>query len=181
MPVALLDRTRVFIDLRATGLLRGLGHDPTLAASPERVSVDAGEADAGGSATTAVFRVDAIEPPSDMSAADRRKMLEHLRGSEVLDAARFPTVVLQGRYRAAKGGGTLSGTLTVRGVARPVSMAVRVAREADGLVASGAWEGKLTELGVKPFKALLGALKLEDWIRLRLEARFTEGRSRSSP
>src|SRR5579863_5565306 len=115
MPVALLDRTRVSIDLRATGLLRGLAHDPTLTARPERVSVDAEEADEGSMAT-AVFRVDAIEPPGDMSAADRRRMLENLRGSEVLDAVRFPTIALRGRYRAANGGGTLSGTLTVRGV-----------------------------------------------------------------
>jgi hypothetical protein len=172
MPIALLDRTRVFVDLRATGLLRGLAHDPTLTASPELVSVEAGEGDSG-SATTAVFRVESIEPPGDMSAADRGKMLENLRGSEVLDAVRFPTITLRGRYRAATGGGMLSGTLTVRGVARPVSMTVRVVREGDGLVASGAWEGKLTDLGIKPFKALLGALKLQDWIRLRFEAKFT--------
>ena len=38
------------------------------------------------------------------------------------------------------------------------------------ILARGAWEGRLTDLGIKPFKALLGALKLEDWIRLRLEA-----------
>jgi hypothetical protein len=46
-------------------------------------------------------------------------------------------------------------------------------RRAELLLATGAWEGRLTDLGVPPFKALLGAIRLEDWIRLRLEARFT--------
>jgi hypothetical protein len=66
----------------------------------------------------------------------------------------------------------LSGDLQVRGVPRRVSMSIRVAREAGALVATGAWEGRLTDLGIRPFKALLGAIKLEDHITLRLEMRF---------
>jgi hypothetical protein len=171
MPIALPDRSHVLIDLRATGLLRGLAHDPVLQARPERISVEVGAGDDGWT-TSAVFRVDAIEPPGDMSTADRDRMLENLRGADVLDAARFPTIALEGRYRGTLAGGTLAGELVVRGVPRPMSMAVRVVREGGSLVASGAWEGRLTTLGIKPFKALLGALKLEDWTRLRLEARF---------
>jgi|SRR5580658_1992206 hypothetical protein len=171
MPIALLDRSHVLIDLRATGLLRGLAHDPVLTAPAERISVDVGAGDDGWT-TSAVFRVDAIEPPGDMSPADRDRMLENLRGADVLDAARFPTIALAGRYRGTLEGGALTGDVVLRGVPRPISMAVRVIREGDALVASGAWEGSLTALGIKPFKALLGALKLEDWTRLRLDARF---------
>jgi hypothetical protein len=171
MPIALLDQSRVLVDLRAAGLLRGLAHDPTLTARPGRVSVDtaSGKID---SAVFAVFAVDAIEPPSGMSAADRDRMLENLRGRDVLDSARFPSIELSGRYRGTLDAGTLAGELVVRGVPRPISMAVIVTRATGKLVASGAWEGRLTTLGIKPFRALLGALKLEDWIRLRLEATF---------
>ncbi|MGO9835343.1 MAG: YceI family protein [Polyangiaceae bacterium] len=171
MPIALLDRSLVLIDLRATGLLRGLAHDPVLTARPERISVEL-EAGDDGWATSAVFRVDAIEPPGDLSTGDRERMLENLRGAEVLDAAHFPTIALEGRYRGTLEGGTLAGEIVVRGAPRPMSMTVRVVREGGSLVASGAWEGRLTTLGIKPFKALLGALKLDDWTRLRLEARF---------
>ena len=99
-------------------------------------------------------------------------MGDNLRGREVLDAARFPTIDFRGRYAGSLDAGTLSGELRVRSVARPVSMSIRVAQSAGVLVATGAWEGRLTELGIRPFKALLGAIKLEDWIALRLEARF---------
>ncbi len=172
MPIALLDQSRVLVDLRATGLLRGLAHDPTLTACPGRISVDmaSGEID---SAVFAVFAVDAIEPPGGMSAADRGRMLENLRGRDVLDSARFPSIELRGRYRGTLDAGTLAGELVVRGVPRPISMAVSVTRATGKLVASGTWEGRLTTLGIKPFRALLGALKLEDWIRLRLEATFS--------
>jgi polyisoprenoid-binding protein YceI len=184
------DGSRVFIDLRATGLLRAVAHSPTLTARPERVTVDLAERagdpalEAAASATAgaghaalaatveASFAAAAIEAPADISASDREKMVDNVRGPDVLDAARFPTIDFRGRYEGTLEGGTLSGDLHVRGVARRVSMRVRVAREAGALVATGAWEGRLTDLGIRPFKALLGAIKLEDRITLRLEARF---------
>jgi polyisoprenoid-binding protein YceI len=174
MRLQVKDGSRVFIDLRATGLLRAVAHSPTLTARPERVTVDLAEP-AGGAVDATVeasFAAVAIEAPADISASDRDKMVDNVRGREVLDAARFPTIDFRGRYEGTLEGGTLSGDLRVRGVARRVSMRVRVAREAGALVARGAWEGRLTDLGVRPFKALLGAIKLEDRITLRLEARF---------
>jgi len=52
-------------------------------------------------------------------------------------------------------------------------MDLTVASEGRAFLVTGAWEGRLTDLGVKPFRALLGALRLEDWIRLRVEARLS--------
>ena len=168
-----VDGCRVFIDLRATGLLRALAHSPTLTATPESLVVDyrveANEADVDAS-----FRAVAIEVPADLSASDRGKMRDNVLGPEVLDALRFPTLDFRGRYAGTLDAGTLAGDLTVRGTARRVAMSVRVSREADVLVASGSWKGRLTDLGIKPFKALLGAIKLEDFIALRLEARLAE-------
>jgi len=60
----------------------------------------------------------------------------------------------------------------VRGAPRSLSMPIAVARRGELLIATGAWEGTLTELGVAPFKALLGAIRLEDWIRIRLDVWF---------
>jgi polyisoprenoid-binding protein YceI len=174
MRLSLQDGSRVLIDLRATGLLRAVAHSPTLSARPERVTVDFGEAssEAAEAAVEATFRADAIEVPADIPASDGAKMGDNLRGREVLDAARFPTIDFRGRYVGSMDAGTLSGDLRVRSAARPVSMSIRVSHSAGLLVATGAWEGRLTDLGIRPFKALLGAIKLEDWIALRLEARF---------
>jgi polyisoprenoid-binding protein YceI len=99
-------------------------------------------------------------------------MRENTLGPEVLDAGHHPTLEFRGRYAGTRSSGTLEGELVVRGVPRRFSMGVEVAGSGGKLVATGVWEGRLTDLGIKPFKALLGALKLQDWIRLRLHAVF---------
>jgi polyisoprenoid-binding protein YceI len=171
MRLQLLDGSRVFIDLRATGMLRALAHSPTLTCVPERVTVDF-EGREGEASVEASFRAAAIEAPVGIPPADRAKMLDNLRGREVLDAARFPTLDFRGQYAGSLSAGTLAGDLRVRSVSRRLSIPVRVSEQASALVATGAWEGALADLGIKPFKALLGAIKLEDWIALRLDVRF---------
>jgi polyisoprenoid-binding protein YceI len=165
--------SRVYIDLRATGLLRAVGHDPTLAARPEAASVDLGDGQ-----VAVRFEVAKIEPQGDVSDSDRHKMMENMRSDEVLDARRFPFIELRGRYEGTADGGQLRGELNVRGQPHRIALPVRAKKQWDVIVATGTWEGRLTELGIKPFKALLGALKLENWIRLRMEARF---RSEATP
>jgi hypothetical protein len=159
--------SRVFVDLRATGLLRAVGHDPRLSARPEPAVVDLDDGQ-----VLVRFQVADIEPQGDMSESDRHKMMDNMRSAEVLDASRFPVIELRGRYEGTTDGGELRGELVVRGRPRRVAVTVRATKQWDVFVAAGTWEGKLTDLGIKPFKALLGALKLEDWIRLRMEARF---------
>ncbi|HZU84615.1 MAG TPA: YceI family protein [Polyangiaceae bacterium] len=173
MRLELRPESIVRVDLRSTGLLQSIAHNPTLTAHPEPFVVELGATDPIDVATDVRFPAAGVEPPGDMSAADRERMRDNVLGRDVLDAARFPAVELHGRYVGNIDGGTLSGDLRVRGAPRPISMAVRVERAGDRLVARGTWEGRLTDLGIKPFRALLGAIRLEDWVRLRLEAVFS--------
>jgi hypothetical protein len=159
--------SRVFIDLRAAGVLRAVGHDPALAARPEATSFDLDDGQ-----VVVRFAVADIEPLGDLSEPDRRKLLGNLRGADVLHAGRFPTLELRARYEGTVDSGELRGHLVVRGQPRDLVMSLRTTRQWDVLVAAGAWEGTLSELGIKPFKALFGALQLKDWIRLRVEARL---------
>jgi len=161
----------VLVDLRATGLLRAVGHDPTLAARPDPVAIEV-EGETLDVPLTVRFPATSIEPPRDIPSSDREKMRENLLGRDVLDANRHPAVEFRGRYSGTLDAGRLAGDLSIRGALRRLEMPVSIRREGDAFVATGTWEGRLTDLGVKPFKALLGALKLEDWARLRLDARL---------
>jgi hypothetical protein len=176
MRLELAADSRVLIDLRAAGLLGAVGHDPTLSAAPSAVSLEVPEA--GGAeldfAVEARVPVDAIEPPATMSASDRAQMRDNLRGPDVLDGARWPTVDFRGRFAGTLARGKLSGTVVVRGNPRPVAIDVSVSRRGPDFVAEGDWTGTLTELGIKPFRALFGALKLKDWIRLSLRLCWKE-------
>jgi polyisoprenoid-binding protein YceI len=173
MRLRLSPDSRVYVDLRATGVLKALAHSPTLVARPDVLDVVA-DGDALDVTLEARVPASAIDPPGDVPASDRDKMRENFLGPQVLDARRFPTLVFRGRYEGSLAGGTLTGQLDVRGAQRRMAIPVTVARRDEQRVATGAWEGKLTDLGVAPFKALLGAIRLEDWIRLRLDARFAE-------
>jgi polyisoprenoid-binding protein YceI len=176
MRLQLAADSRVLIDLRAAGLLGAVGHDPTLSAAPSAVSLEVPEG--GGAeldcAVEARIPVDAIEPPADMSASDRAQMRDNLRGPDVLDARRWPNVDFRGRFAGTLERGRLSGHLVVRGIERAVAIDVSISRRGSDFVAEGDWVGTLTELGIKPFRALLGALKLKDWTRLRLRLRWKE-------
>lgn len=171
---ALSPDSRVLVDLRATGLLRALGHNPTLVAHPNAAMIEAVAAEGETRATLALrFPVARIALPEDISRDDRDKMRANMEASEVLDAARFPVVDVAARWQGTTESGRLDVDATVRG--RTHTLAMNIVLEPVGveIVARGAWEGRLTDLGIKPFRALMGALKLEDWIRLRLDARLS--------
>jgi polyisoprenoid-binding protein YceI len=171
MRLALLPASRVLIGLRATGLLRAVVHDPTLTACLEPAEIELDEV-ASAARLELRARVDAIEAPPGMTASDRDRMLANLRGPEVLESARFPLVELHGRFEGTLEGGRVTGDLVVRGTRRPVDLDVTVTRDRADLHVGGAWSGSLSQLGVRPFRALLGAVRLDDWLRLTLALRL---------
>ena len=67
-------------------------------------------------------------------------------------------------------GGTLAGTVTLNGVTKPFSLPFEV-HVADGSAEVRA-NGELvqSEFGIKPYSAMLGALKLRDMVEIRLQA-----------
>jgi hypothetical protein len=52
----------------------------------------------------------------------------------------------------------------------PLAVGLAIDQRSVPWVASGAFESPLTALGIRPFRALLGAIKLSDWVRLRVRA-----------
>jgi hypothetical protein len=168
--IELSPTSRVLVDLRATGLLRAIGHSPTLSVVCPPVTIDVGENPPIDVAIDLPFDAAAIQPPTDISDSDRERMLENLRSPEVLDLSRYPRLDFRGRYAGTLERGVLAGDLHVRGAPHRISLDVTISPDSETLRMRGTWQGRLTDLGIKPFRALLGALKLDDWIRLRLDA-----------
>jgi hypothetical protein len=174
MRLQLSSDSRVFIDLRATGLLRAVGHDPRLTARPDPVWFEIGDAGPVDLPVEVRFRSELIEVAEELSPSDRDKMRDNMRGADVLHTARFPTIDLRARYRGTLDGGRLEGEIVVRDSPRRVALDIVVAHDGYARTATGTWSGRLTDLGIKPFKALMGALRLEDWIQIRVEARLVQ-------
>jgi polyisoprenoid-binding protein YceI len=98
-----------------------------------------------------------------LSAKDQKKVLEYALGKETLDAARYRAVRF---VSTGVAGEQVTGTLTIRGVSRPVTVTVTQAGE-------GRYEGsavfKMTDFGIKPAKAALGAVGTRDEMTLRFQ------------
>jgi hypothetical protein len=165
------ERCRVFVEVRSKGLLGALEHHLIFSGAPDPFVVggvgEGGEIDVPIEASVAVAK---LAPPPDTSSSDRERMLDNIRSRDVLDAAKWPTLSLRGRYRGTLESGTLAGDLVVRGMPRAIALAVRAKdRDGDARRFDASWQGTQTELGIKPFRAMLGALQLRDWIKIRLE------------
>lgn len=163
--------------VKATGLMPGARHDRTFAAAPRLVgALDVPAEGPLDVPVVAELSVADLEPVGDFSAADRALILRNLRGDRVLDADRHPVLRFEGAYAGTRNAGELAGALTVRGVPHPLRFAVSARPDGPALAVDAWWQGTLGDLGIAPFSALLGAVRLKDWLRLELALRLVAGR-----
>ena len=100
---------------------------------------------------------------------------------EALDAAKHPdlTFALDSARLQGAGGSSakveVKGALTVAGVARPVTLVLDVRRDGDRLVASGELPLKMSDYGIKPPTAMMGAVRTGDAVRVKIETTLAPG------
>ena len=105
------------------------------------------------------------EPLDDEARAGTR---EHMLGDRQLDAAHFPKLSLRCmQVRAAPDGALLDLTVTLRGHEASLAVPVKWQHRGNTLQANGEFIFKQTALGMEPYSALLGALRVADEIRAR--------------
>jgi polyisoprenoid-binding protein YceI len=100
-----------------------------------------------------------------VSAKDLKKIQEHAL-NEMLDAARHPEITFVSAKVTPAGEGqfTVDGVLTIRGMARPVSMSVTAH---PGPRFDGAATIRMTAYGMKPPSAALGTIGTKDEMSFR--------------
>ncbi len=118
------------------------------------------------------------EVPQSARDGTRRNML----GPAVLDAAQYPEVVLRSERlepdpAAAPGALVAWLDAQVRGRHRTISVPLRYQLAGDTLTVTGETALRQGELGLTPFTALMGALAVQDEmrVRFRIVARATGG------
>lgn len=151
------------------GVLSRVGHDLRLRAGRWEVTLGDGGATLTARFETASVKVaaairDGRDAPGLLSSGDVRQ-IEHAIADDVLEARRFPTVTYEAKVtRAGDDRATLDGTLTVKGVRRPLVVEARLAGDA--------WTATVTlhqpDFGITPYRALLGALKIRPDLRVEV-------------
>ena len=123
--------------------------------------------------------------PPEVPDAAREGTRRNMLGEALLDAEHNPQIVLRAVRLDSAGapapgsGGEAGGEAgaetrvlarvqtTVRGQVRTISVPVRYQLAAGALIASGEAALRQSELGLTPFSALLGALQVQDEMRVR--------------
>ena len=101
---------------------------------------------------------------SPLSTSDRES-IEGTTAKEVLNVSRFPEVTFEGAIDGEKG--SFTGTLTLHGVTRTISGTVTSVDGGTRAITTFV----PSEFGIRPYRAMLGALRVEDRVRVEIEAR----------
>jgi hypothetical protein len=153
------------------GLLGAMGHDLELRVTRFSIEGDAAARtlaarfDATSLVVVAALR-DGAEDPAGLSESNRREIEGNI-ATYVLEAKRHPEVRFVARaIDSSDAGYRIRGILALHGVEREIEVPVR--REEDRFVA----EVRLhqPDFGIRPYSALLGALKVKPDVRVVVSA-----------
>jgi polyisoprenoid-binding protein YceI len=108
--------------------------------------------------------------PPDIPAADKEGTRKNMLRKDVLDAENYPTVTvksaaLAGSVQAPQ----ITARITIKDATREVAIPATVAVNGDRLTANGEFEIRQTDFGMKPFSVALGALEVQDQLRIRFD------------
>jgi len=160
------DRGRIVLRTFRDGLAAQAGHDLTIEATRWSgalgVNDDLSPADLDVRIDMGALVVrDGTGGVKPLSDRDRREIAVTAR--KVLASDRYPEAVFAaaGFEPVAGGGGEISGTLTIRGQARPLK--VHVTQTGDDRYHAEAQVSQ-SDYGIKPYTAFLGALRVRDTV-----------------
>jgi len=150
------------------GLLARVAHDLRLTAQRHELTLQGNHV--SGSCAADSLVIDGVVTSHGLDASvlsdkDQRQILETLR-TEILHASQYPRIELEAdiEQRSATAF-KLTGTLRLHGRSRPVG--TEIVHSGDHL--QGSFEIAPSDFGIPPYKALAGAIKLQDRVRVSID------------
>jgi polyisoprenoid-binding protein YceI len=154
----------------------GLAHDHAIVASTFDGKVvwsadDASVCDVSISFPVTALTVDpgdvrtrvGIDPDDTVGEGGKKTIISNFSGKSQLNASVFPTISFQSRSCSSTTGKVeVLGDLSIRGVARAVTVMMDVAVDDQSFGAKGSFDLTHDDFGFKPFTAGFGALKNQD-------------------
>jgi len=106
---------------------------------------------------------------SKPSASDVAGTRKNMLSSKLLNGARFPTIKIKGKGgpKAGKKSGTLKVSVKILGRTKDINLPISLSIKGNTLTASGSKRISHGQLGLRPFSALFGALKVADRLDLK--------------
>jgi polyisoprenoid-binding protein YceI len=170
---------RIVVHVWRRGLFSAFAHDHHLEVTRWAARVELPDGDPGAARVEVTLAADSLrDRQTSLSDADRRKVDAQAAGPEVLDAARHPEIVFRaervaldpaGGGPAGSLGGTLHGTLALRGRERPLAVSFEARREGGGWRLRGKALVKQSDFGIEPFRAYGGAVGVKNGLDVELD------------
>jgi len=162
-----MNRGKILVQTFKEGLLSPLAHDLELRLGRFEVDRDAQRVRARFWPETlevaGVMRDGRLDAQA-LTAAQRAEIVDNIR-TKILNTDQHPEIVFEGEASPSASGHRLSGQLSVLG--RRVDLELTL-EERDGCYL-GSVTLTPTKWGIKPFKAMLGTIKLQDRVVVRFE------------
>jgi len=159
----------VRVHVGKSGVFGFAGHSHEVAAERFEGRVQADPEDLAGSAVELSFEASGLRVSAEGEpAGDAPKVQDVMAGPKVLDVARFPAIRFRSRQvsgrKVAEGVYELqvTGELSLHGVARTVTVPVRVELAGDTLTASGKTALGQRTFGIEPVSAGGGTVKVKN-------------------
>ncbi|MCA9491877.1 MAG: YceI family protein [Myxococcales bacterium] len=167
MPTVDQDRAQCRVFAFKEGLLSAVGHDVLLKVGRFRLEGEGDTLKASFEAGSLQV-VDAMKQgrpnPGALSDKDKRTIEGYVR-DDILHSRRYPTVTFEAtEIERDEDGAEVTGDLTLHGRTRSVT--ARIDREGDELVTRVRLNQP--DYGITPFKAMLGALKIQPGVEVEL-------------
>lgn len=159
----------------STGLLSAFAHNPKIA-----VRDFTGEAElvrTGATLQNATMKIhiraDSLEVIDDISASDRDEIHQRMC-REVLETDSFPEILYECPRITASGNGdrywaALAGSLTLRGITRPLPISAKVVLDGNSLRATGEFTLRQTDYKIKLVTAAGGTIRVKDELRFTFD------------
>ncbi|MDF1665085.1 MAG: YceI family protein [Planctomycetota bacterium] len=166
------DKSEFKIYVWKAGIASGFAHDHIMSVEDFKGQVVYDEKDP--SKSNVFIRVEAkslkvLDPK--VKAADKRKIKKSMDSDEVLNVKKYPKITFKStKVEVKKAAGNVlkvTGKMSLCGQTKTISFPVKIERKGGKLVASGAFKLRQTEFGMKPYSALLGAIKVKDLVDVK--------------
>jgi len=176
------DRSEIRILVYRAGLLSGLGHNHVIAGRGINGGIELGTTIEESSFDFAfpvislqvdhprLRRLEGDDFPGDIPAKDIAATRKNMLGSKLLDAEQFPRIRLVSQsVSGALPEVEISALVSVRDQTFPLDLVATVAIDGEELTATGELQMSHAEIGLKPFSAGFGALKVAREFTVKFE------------
>jgi polyisoprenoid-binding protein YceI len=166
------DNGQVTVNVYKDGVAAKMGHDLVLQAKQWSGKADINSDDPSASSVQVTIDPSSLEvigatggakPLSDKDKGDIGKNIN----DKILNTSRYQEITFES---TGVTGSSMKGNLTIAGSTQPVTLDLSV-NESTGEV-TGKTSFQQTQFGLKPFSAMMGALKVKDKVEIEVKAKL---------